>query len=125
MRFLIDNALSPQLAELLCQADHDAVHVRDYNMQDASDEEIFELAQQEHRCLISADTDFGTLLALRNDTSPSVILLRRPSQRRPAEQAHLLLSNLPAISEAISQGAIISVEETRVRVRKLPMSNGR
>ncbi len=125
MRFLIDNALSPQLADLLCQADHDAVHVRDYNMQDASDEAIFELAQQEHRCRISADTDFGTLLALRQDTSPSVILLRRPSQRRPVEQAHLLLSNLPPISEAISQGAIISVEETRIRVRELPISNGR
>ena len=125
MRFLIDNALSPQLAELLCQAGHDAVHVRDYNMQDASDEAIFELAQQENRCLISADTDFGTLLALRQEISPSVILLRRPSQRRPVEQVQLLLSNLPAISEAISQGAIISVEETRVRVRKLPITNGR
>ena len=125
MRFLIDNALSPQLAELLCQAGHDAVHVRDYNMRDASDEAIFELAQKEHRCLIPADTDFGTLLALRQEISPSVILLRRPSQRRPIEQVQLLLYNLPAISEAISQGAIISVEETRVRVRKLPISNGR
>jgi len=62
LRFLIDNALSPQVAELLCQAGHDAVHVRDFDMQDASDEAIFELAQQENRCLISADTDFGTLI---------------------------------------------------------------
>ncbi len=125
MRFLIDNALSPQLAELLCQADHDAVHVRDFDMQDASDEAIFELAQKEHRCLISADTDFGTLLALRQEISPSVILLRRPSQRRPVEQVQLLLSNLHAITEAIAQGSIVSVEETRIRVRKLPINNGR
>ncbi len=123
MRFLIDNALSPQLAELLCQAGHDAVHVRDYNMQDASNDAIFELAQQENRCLISADTDFGTLLALRQEISPSVILLRRPSQRRPAEQAQLLLSNLSAISEAIAQGSIVSVEETRIRVPSLPIGN--
>jgi predicted nuclease of predicted toxin-antitoxin system len=120
---LIDNALSPQLADLLCQANHDAVHVRDYNMQDAPDGAIFDFAQEENRCLISADTDFGTLLALRQQTEPSVILLRRPSQRRPAEQAQLLLSNLPAISEAILQGSIISVEETRIRVRSLPIGN--
>jgi predicted nuclease of predicted toxin-antitoxin system len=120
---LIDNALSPQLADLLRQASHDAVHVRDYNMQDAPDGAIFDLAQEENRCLISADTDFGTLLALRQQTEPSVILLRRPSQRRPAEQAQLLLSNLPAISEAILQGSIISVEETRIRVRRLPIGN--
>ena len=125
MRFLIDNALSPQVAELLRQAGHDAVHVRDFDMQDASDEAIFELAQKEYRYLISADTDFGTLLALRQEISPSVILLRRPSQRRPVEQVQLLLSNLPPISEAISQGAIISVEETRIRGRELPISNVR
>ena len=120
---MIDNALSPQLAELLRQDGHDAVHVRDYNMQNASDDAIFELAQQENRCLISADTDFGTLLALRQEISPSVILLRRPSQRRPAEQAQLLLSNLSAISEAIAHGSIVSVEETRIRVRSLPIGN--
>ena len=123
MKFLIDNALSPQVADLLRQANHDAAHVRDYNMQDASDEAIFDLAWQEQRCLISADTDFGTLLALRQQISPSVILLRRPSQRRPGEQVRLLLSNLSNISEAIAQGAIISVEETRIRVRNLPIGN--
>ena len=121
MRFLIDNALSPVVAIELNRAGHDAVHVRDLGMQAASDEEIFDRARTEERVVVSADTDFGTLLAARKEISPSVILFRHGSQHRPADQAALLKANLPQLVGALEVGSIVVIQPDRIRIRALPL----
>lgn len=120
MKFLIDSSLSPTIVEGLKQAGHDAVHLRSYGMQSASDAEVFKFAVEQERILISADTDFGTLLALWHDKKPSVLLLHHP-QKSPQSQLALLLANLPTIEEALEQGSIVILEATRIRIRSLPI----
>lgn len=124
MRFLIDNALSPIVAERLRRAGHDAVHVRDYSLQAASDIVIFERALVEDRTIVSADTDFGSLLIARQDRKPSVILFRGATPRSPDAQAIMLLANLSRFEASLTDGAIVVLEPHRVRVRPLPILPG-
>ena len=117
----MDNALSPVVAEALRTAGHDAEHVRDGGRQAATDEEIFDLAAREGRVVVSADTDFGTLLALRRTAEPSVLIFRRLSGRRPEEQAGLLLKQLPRVREPLERGGVVVIEQDRIRIRALPI----
>ncbi len=120
MKLLVDAALSPLVAASLRDGGHDTIHVRDLGLGEAADEVILEAAARGQRVLVSADADFGTLLARRNAAQPSVVLLRRSSQRRPAAQAALLLANLPAVEAELQADAVVVIEDDRIRVRRLP-----
>jgi predicted nuclease of predicted toxin-antitoxin system len=122
VNFLVDNPLSPRVADGLRAAGHDAVHVLDYHMHAATDEAIFERAATESRVVVSSDTDFGTLLSLRQAIAPSVILFRGSSPKRADAQVASVLASLPSIEEALRRGAIVVLERHRLRLRELPIA---
>lgn len=120
MNFLIDNALSPIIAKGLKEAGFESMHVRDVGMSASSDPVIFEYAKQNDQIIVSADTDFGTLLALWKYSKPSVILFRT-SDKRPQSQLSLLLTHISEIKEALIAGSIVVFEDNRIRIRTLPI----
>jgi predicted nuclease of predicted toxin-antitoxin system len=120
VKFLIDNAVSPFLAENLVARGYDAVHVRDLGMAAAPDEDIFALATQEDRIIVSADTDFGTLLAFQQTSKPSFILFRQ-TDKRPVSQLNCLLANLPQLQDDLLAGCVVVFDDRRLRIRALPI----
>jgi predicted nuclease of predicted toxin-antitoxin system len=106
---------------MLRQAGHDCVHVRRYGIHKADDDVVFARASQEERVLVAADTEFAALLNGRQAVKPSVILLKRPSPRRPQDQASLILANRAVIADLLDQGSLIVFEEGRLRARPLPI----
>jgi len=122
VRLLVDANLSPKVAAQLTGAGFEAVHVADVGLLTAPDDAILRYAAANEFVIVSADTDFGELLAAsRGAVSPSVILLRSADHLTPNQQAALLAANLPAVADDLDAGALVSIARGRLRVRALPV----
>jgi predicted nuclease of predicted toxin-antitoxin system len=118
----LTNALSPLVAEALKMAGHDAIHVRERHVRSARDEIVLDFAATEDRILVSADTDFGEILALRETSKPSFVLLR-PIPETIEQQISVLVQNLPQLEFDLKSGAVAVIEGFRIRIRRLPIQD--
>jgi predicted nuclease of predicted toxin-antitoxin system len=121
VKFLVDQNLSPRLATALAEHGHDAVHTFDLGLGDAPDEVVLDRARIEDRTLISADSDFGTILASTRATRPSVIFIRRIQGRRVEQLSDLVVDNLDLVGGALAEGSLVVLGEGSARIRRLPI----
>lgn len=121
MRLLLDHNISPKVASPLRAAGHDVAVAREVGLSRASDEAVTDFARRERRVLVSADSDFGAILARTNAATPSFVLIRRMIHQRPPEQAAMILANLPTIADDLDVGAIVVLGERTLRIRRLPL----
>lgn len=121
MKVLLDMGLAIGTARFLGQCGMDAAHLRDRRLQRLVDEAIVELAADEGRVILSFDLDFPRLLAARGANLPSLVLFRL-QQVATAEMNMLALDTLIRFEQVLTRGAIVVVEEHRIRVRKLPLA---
>ena len=119
MRFLVDECLPTRVASQRCLHGHDAMHVADLGLCGAPDEQVMGAAAAQRRVLISADTDFGELLAIGKLVARSVILLR--GAVTTADHRLRLVSNLDQIGTELDAGAIVVLTDQRIRIRLLPI----
>ncbi len=120
MKCLADVGLAMSTVQALRDHGHEAVHLREENLERLPDPAIMEKARREGRIVLTFDLDFGDLLALGAETLPSVILLRLQNQT-PLAVNPRVLQVLSECHEALEAGAIVTVEETRYRLRRLPI----
>jgi len=91
-------------------------------MHAATDEEILARALDEERIVVSADSDFGTILVVQEADRPSFILFRETNLLTARDYANMLLSALPALEPELMSGCVAVFRNGRLRVRKLPLS---
>ncbi len=120
MRLLVDANLAPSVALQLRNVGHDAIHVYDVGLAQASDETIVEYALEREYVIVSTDTDFAAIIARLDLAKPSFVLLRHVNEMTPDGHAALLSANIGALAEELEAGAVASFARGTIRVRRLP-----
>lgn len=120
MKLLLDQGLPRSAAGLLREVGVDTLHVGEVGMFEAEDVEILTRAQDDHRVVVTLDADFHALLALAEATSPSVIRIRIERLRAQA-LTDLLLAVIAECLDELEQGAAVTIEPNRIRIRRLPL----
>jgi predicted nuclease of predicted toxin-antitoxin system len=120
IRFLVDMNISPQTVDALRQRGWDIARVSQFLPMTASDQEILGFARQEDRVVVTQDLDFSALVALGGYGRPSLMTLRL-SVSDPETITRRLLEALPQAEQRLLEGSAVTVEDTTVRVRRLPI----
>ena len=124
MKILVDMNLSPDWVEVFQKQGWQAQHWSQVGKPTATDREIMEWARANGWIVFTHDLDFGALLALTRVQSPSVIQVRTQDVM-PVHLANRLLRVLREQESTLETGALITLDEVKVRIRILPFRESR
>ena len=120
MKVLLDMNLPPAWVRDFRDSGFDAVHWSEVGDLCATDAAIMEWAREQQRIVLTHDLDFSALLAATQAVGPSVVQVRAQDVTSPTVQ-RAVIETLKQQEELLLQGALISVDPIRARVRILPL----
>ena len=120
VKLLIDMNLSPDWTSTLEHHGWHAVHWSTIGDPRASDRTIMEWAAKHGYTVFTHDLDFSTILALTHATGPSVLQVRAQDIMRDSLE-RAVIAALKQHEIELAAGALVVIDQTRTRVRVLPM----
>ena len=122
MKFLADMGISPKTVDFLIALGFESIHLSALKLNKMLDSEILNKAKNEGFILLTHDLDFSELVAASKAKLPSVIIFRSRNMQ-PNDVNSTLKKVVTNHSSALKQGAIISVTDSQIRVRQLPIKS--
>ncbi len=123
MNLLLDPGLPRTSVSHFQQAGVAAEHVADIGLFQADDETILRHARDHAQIVVTLDADFHRQLALSTAVGPSVIRIRIEGLKS-RELAQLVLRVVDRHRDDLKSGAMLTITESAVRLRRLPLVRG-
>lgn len=120
MKLLVDMNLSPRWVNLLADAGMVAAHWSTLGANNAPDAEIMAYAREHHWVVLTHDLDFSAILAATHGDKPSVVQIRAEDVSPGVIGAQVVIA-LRQMASELEQGALLTVDPSRTRLRVLPL----
>lgn len=120
MNFLLNMNIPRALGPLLEREGHRCRHVGDIGLGRAPDTEVVEAARRAEEVILTHDLDYGHLLAVSGEAKPSVVIFRLGNVSTES-LFHRWLHVWGLVAQALSNGAIVVIQDDGVRIRPLPL----
>jgi predicted nuclease of predicted toxin-antitoxin system len=122
MKLLVDMNLSPRWVKALIEAEIEASHWSTLGPANASDADIMAFARANGYVVLTHDLDFSAILAATKDSKPSVVQIRSDDVR-PETVGPILIEALRQMAAQLEEGALLTIDPARARLRVLPLSS--
>ncbi len=120
MRLLVDMNLSPRWINVLTHAGFEAAHWSAIGAMNAPDSEIMAYACANDCVVLTHDLDFGAILAATHGDKPSVVQIRAEDVSPDVIGKQVIIA-LGQMSAELEEGALLTVDPNRTRLRLLPL----
>jgi predicted nuclease of predicted toxin-antitoxin system len=109
--------ISPVTVAFLRKLGYETVRLPDVGLEQRRDADIIAYAMRHEQVVLTFDLDYPALLALNPSSRASAIIFRTLSAE-PEWINQRLGETLALLTDALTEGAIVVVEDHRVRVRR-------
>lgn len=122
MKLIIDMNLSPRWVGVLASVGIEAAHWSTVGAKNALDSEIMAYARANNHVVLTHDLDFSAILAASHGKKPSVVQIRAEDVS-PEIIGKQVIAALQQMAYELEEGALLTIDPARTRLRVLPLQS--
>jgi predicted nuclease of predicted toxin-antitoxin system len=120
IQFLLDENSTKLFKLPFERCGYTVIHVSEIGLTNTPDEIIVEYAAQHNLVIVTFDLDFSRIMALSNKHLPSVITFWIDCINELYLE-NIIRLNFTQLISTLLEGAVITIDDNRIRIKELPI----
>jgi predicted nuclease of predicted toxin-antitoxin system len=118
VKFKLDENFGTRTQDIFRETGHDVHTVYQERLQGATDQKIYQVCQEEQRCLVTLDLDFANVFHFPPDKTNGIVVIRMPKNPSITTLKQLIRQFLHALEDMSVEKRLWIIEMGRIRIHQ-------